>query len=242
MEDVTRAFQQMQNQRRINIARSFGQSMAEIEKSVHAENLSEEKKEILKGLQSDNPFERYEAEQDLQKSDMSDIEKSDILDAITYDSEFKIKKSGKEIKENIQNLILPEKEAALGEVKAKADELLKLCGTAPTECVSKWRCGGIAMEIGYKVYNWDETCPKCCDEDKCVSACVAWEKVPEESPLINYAESKEQADARRRYNDNVYGICEIMTDIKACQILLKNLKDDDTVKMNPKQAVIFKFD
>ena len=57
MEDVTRAFQRMREQQRMNIAKSFG---------YEDDTLGKVKEEIIKGLQSENPFERELAEQEVQ--------------------------------------------------------------------------------------------------------------------------------------------------------------------------------
>ena len=44
----------------------------------------------------------------------------------------------------------------------------------------------------------------------------------------------------------IYGVgavlCEILVDIKTCNILLKNLKDDAEIKMTPRQIIVFGFD
>ena len=104
MSDVTLAFQQMQNQQKANIFKSFVVSEDEIKKGDT--EFSPEKQEIVKALSSDNPFEQEYGRELLEKSDMSDIEKSDIMEAISYgggNSNFGIKKTGKEIKEQIKN-------------------------------------------------------------------------------------------------------------------------------------------
>lgn len=229
MEDVTRAFQAMREQQKLNIAKAFGYSEeVAVESGIKAK--------IIKGLQSENPFERELAEQELNKAGLSDIEKSDIMEAISYDSEFKFKKSGKEVKEQIKNIILPTKQAELDVKKNEANSLLTQCGEAPTNAVCRWWLNNIdGMDCGYKTYSWDECRPKCCNCGEIA------ESVDCGSSSSNYAKTAEQECARRKYNECVEIICRIMVDIKACELLENNLKDDDEFKMNVRQMTAFKF-
>lgn len=233
--NVTEMFQHHHNVVRENLAKAFGNDFSKGENPSY----TEEQMDIIKGLSSDNPFERAAAQDALEKSDMTDIEKSDIMEAISYDSEFRMKKSGKEIKEQINSVLLPAKNAALEAEKKKADELLSECGDAPT-CDNDGWYYGIELDCGYKRYKWDETYMK---EDSHGDICDSLSVEHQESkPKINYPKTEDEAAARCGYNRSVDIICRIMVDIKACEILLKNLKDDTDVKMTPRQLVIFKMD
>ena len=53
---------------------------------------------------------------------------------------------------------------------------------------------------------------------------------------------KEEQTARRDYNDAVRMVCEAAVDIKACDILTKNLQDGKSFELTPRQIVAFKFD
>ena len=227
MEDVTKAFQRMREQQRMNIAKSFG---------YEGDTLGKVKEEIIKGLQSENPFEREIAEQELNKAGLSDVEKSDIMEAISYDSDFKFKKSGKEIKEQIKNIILPTKQAELEVKKNEANSLLTQCGEVPTHEVCGWGVNNLDLNCGYKTYCWEE-----CREmrNDCGEVAVSIDCCSEGS--CRCASSKEEAEARRKYNECVEIICRIMVDIKACELLDNNLKDTDEFKMNVRQMAAFKF-
>lgn len=229
MEDVTRAFQRMREQQRMNIAKSFG---------YEDDTLGKVKEEIIKGLQSENPFERELAEQRLEKAGFSDIEKSDIMDAISYDSEFKFKKSGKEVKEQIKNVILPTKQAELEAKKNEANSLLAQCGEAPKHDVCRWWLNNLDMECGYKTYCWEE-----CREmrDDCGEVAISVDYRDNAEMKCNCAKDKDEAKARREYNECVEIICRIMVDIKACELLDNNLKDTDEFKMSVRQMAAFKF-
>ena len=123
MTNVTETFRKMNAQRQINILKSFGVDFEKAQETSQKE-FSEEQQRIIKGLSSENPFERAAAEEEFNKSEMSDIEKSDIMDAISYSSEFKFSKTGKEIIDKVKNVILPKKNAELEAKKAEADKLL----------------------------------------------------------------------------------------------------------------------
>lgn len=239
MDNVTAAFQQMHNQRRINIAKSFGvEPAAEIQKGDT--EFSPEQKEIIKALSSDNPFEQEHRRNLLEKSEMSDVEKSDIMEAISYGSSntnFGFKKTGKEIKEQIKNTILPTKQAELATKKAEADKLLAKCGAAPTKDVCRWWINNIKMEVGYKTYE-EECCMK--TQGNYVCDTISWGE--DNLPKCNCCETEEQCKARRDYNNIVEIICRILVDIKACEILTKNLKDEDSITLTPQQLVVFQFD
>jgi hypothetical protein len=221
MDSVTEIFQEFHRRRAENIAKAFGVDYADIQKS--------EDDDISKA--SDNPFDAAAEE---------DIEKSDIMEAISYDDNFRIAKSGKEIKEQIQNVILPKKQAELAVKKGEADDLLEECGAAPTKDVCKWWLGNMDIECGYKYYDWEETCMKC-DKGGEVYSSLSYEN-QEGKPKCNCPETIEEAQARRKYNDTVNIICNILVDIKACEILTKNLSDDATIKLTPRQIVAFDFD
>jgi hypothetical protein len=237
--DVTAAFQKMRTQQRINIARSFGVSTEENISKSKFDTLNDEQKEIAKALASGNPFEVEWGKSELEKAELTDIEKSDIMDAISYCSQdsFSFKKSGKEIKDKINSIILPEKQAELAVAKGEADTFLSDCGAAPTQDVSRWWLNDIKMDVGYKMYNWEE-CRLC--KDDYVSDSLSWEH-QNEKPKCNVPQTEDEAKARCKYNDAVERMCRIMVDIKACEILINNVKDEDSIKMTPRQLAVFRF-
>lgn len=236
MDNVTDVFSKIHEQQRLNIARSFGM----IEKAKDVDE-NPQREEIIKALSSDNPFERMHGESLLEKSDLSDIEKSDIMEAINYGSStstnFLIKKTGREIKNQIQNVILPDKQAKLATMKAEADRLLGCCGTAPTKDVCPWWCNDIPMDCGYKIYHWEELRMPCNDNNY-VCDTLNWEK----KTTPNVPTTEEECKSRNDYNETVEKICRILVDVKACEILQKNLTDDATIELTPRQILVFQFD
>lgn len=195
--------------------------------------------EVEKGDTELEPFNVYE--------DDDNVEKSDILYAISNcDNPVTMKKTGKEIKEQITNVVLPEKRVALENKKKEADALLTECGNAPTHSVPPYYTGGIKTDdIPFKIYNWDETYFRASDPSSpsIISSLSVYDQEDKVAKLKgNPAENAEQAAARSKYNDEVNKYCEILTDIKACEILLKNLKDGDSIDLTARQIMAFKFD
>lgn len=224
MEDVTKAFQVMQEQRRMNIAKSFG-----YQEEIHDEVID-------KGIQSKNPFEQEYEKLKLEKSKSEDIEKSDIMNAINYDSEIRFNKTGKEIKEQIKNVVLPQKQAELEHKRNEISILLPNCGEMPTNEPCRWWTNGIDVNCGYKVYSWSE-----CEELRHNCGEVSMSLYDNRPESCSCAENAEQAKCRRNYNERVEEFCRILGDIKTCESLMNNLKDEDKLRLTMQQLTAFKF-
>lgn len=185
---------------------------------------------ILKsfGVESENPFEIAAA----------DIEKSDIMDVISYSESFKFNKTGKEIIDKVKNFVLPKKNAELEAKKVEADRLLADCGDAPTAPVCDWWLNGFDIDCGYKRYEWHETCKESRAE---VYDSLSFEHQAEQ-PKVNCPKTEDEAKARCEYNKMVEIICRIIVDVKACQILINNLKENESIKMTARQLCVFGFE
>lgn len=198
-------------------------------------------------LAMDNEMEETEKAEQISSLDQEiddfaikvNLEKSDILYALSgYESKIKFRKTGKEIKEQLNTAVIPSLNSELAVAKSEADEVLKECGEAPTHNVPEYWTGDLHIDIPYKFYEWDET------------------RVPENSNSIvasfspdsyqkrcckNAPATQEEADARIKYNEEVRKIANITTDIKACEIVSQNLKDNESVELSVRQLVAFKF-
>ena len=218
-------FGNIRNPQRERILNAFG-----INTSSEA---SEKVEKSIREDISDEAFEVYD-----------DVKKSDILNAISnYDNPIKMKKSGKEIKEQITSVILPTKRVALEEKKKLAEDLLSECGNAPKQCVPTWFTGDIKVnDIPFKYYEWGETyLPE--NNNSIVGSLSVYDQVDKAQRIKpNIPESIEQAIARQKYNESVRAYCEILTDITACEILNKNLKDSDMIDLTTRQIMAFGFD
>lgn len=187
---------------------------------------------IRKGeeVSEENPFEKAAAE--------ADMEKSDVMDALSYKGDFKVSKTGKEIKDQVDTVLLPAMTADLDVKEAEAEKKLKDCGQAPTKDPDKWWTDGIKMDCGYKVYDWEETYVPNNDGGGRMMSSLSAEDANDKKG--NVPENQEQANCRREYNDIVRAICNIKVDIKACEIL-KTLKDEKQFELSPRQVLALRF-
>lgn len=187
---------------------------------------------IRKGeeVSEENPFEKAAAE--------ADMEKSDVMDALSYHGDIKMSKTGKEIKDQVDTVLLPAMTADLAVKEAEAEKKLKDCGQAPTKDPDKWWTYGIKMDCGYKVYDWEETYVPNNDGGGKMMSSLSDEDANDKKG--NVPENQEQANCRREYNDIVRDICNIKVDIKACEIL-KTLKDENQFELSPRQVLALRF-
>lgn len=176
-------------------------------------------------------------ENGIQKADDGEVEKSDIMNALSYQGEIKVSKTGKEIKQQVDDVLLPDLNAKLAVKEEEATKKLADCGDAPTRDVDPWWTGDVKMDVGYKVYSWDETYY---NEEKANDSVAGSLSGEEKKKEFNCPESKEEADCRRCYNDIVRAICNIKVDIKACEIL-KELKDGTAYDLTPRQVLALRF-
>lgn len=222
MDEISKAIQGARAQQRGRIYGSFSnvQEVVADEDSIRkGEEVSEE-----------NPFEKAAAE--------ADIEKSDVMDALSYQGDIKVSKTGKEIKDQVDTVLLPAMTSDLAVKEAEAEKKLKDCGQAPTKDPDKWWTDGIKMDCGYKVYDWEETyVPNNDGGGKMMSSLSAEDANDKKG---NVPENQEQANCRREYNDIVRAICNIKVDIKACEIL-KTLKDEKQFELSPRQVLALRF-
>lgn len=77
-------------------------------------------------------------ENGIQKADDGEVEKSDIMNALSYQGEIKVSKTGKEIKQQVDDVLLPDLNAKLAVKEEEATKKLADCGDAPTRDVDPW--------------------------------------------------------------------------------------------------------
>lgn len=194
-----------------------------------------------------NPFEKFEGVQETQK-EPKEIQKSEIFGALkNSNNPIPIKKTGKEIKDQINNIILP----FLAEKKEKIQKELNgfLDATIVKPTNPCWmRIQMDETEFPYKLYAWEaldfsekafgqifkgfgDIEEEYCKEEGC-----------EQKVLFPYCpQSKEEADARQKYNNLVEDFRDIIMDIKTANVLIHNLKDEDEYWLNIEQLIGLKF-
>ena len=166
-----------------------------------------------------------------------EIEKSDVLYALN-EGNIKISKTGEEIKKQIDEILMPDYISFLNVKKSEADKELENCGKAPTNDPYGHWTNDLNIDCGYKVYDWDQTYFNSKGETNLSQTLSAEDQKTKEG--ANLPESFEQGEARRRYNDLVRMICDIMVDIKVLEIL-KTLKPKTDYEFTPKQILVFRF-
>ena len=164
------------------------------------------------------------------------VEKSDIAEALSRGN-LNIKKSGKEIKDQIANVILPDLTAKLAAKEADATKYLEECGKAPTRDVPAWWSNDIRCDCGYKYYDWDETYYRE-DEQRMMPTFTAEDEAAKKG---NRPENRAQAEARQHYNDAVRAICNLKVDIKTCEVMTTNLNDKTDYELTARQAIVLRF-
>ena len=221
MDEISKAIQGARAAQRGRIMGSFS-NFQEVTADDDAIRKGEE-------VSEENPFDKAAEE--------ADVEKSDVMDALSYQGDIKVSKTGKEIKDQVDTVLLPAMTADLDVKEAEADKKLKDCGTAPTKDPDKWWTDGIKMDCGYKIYDWEETYVPNNDGGKMMSSLSASDA---EDKKGNVPENQEQATCRREYNDIVRAVCNIKVDIKACEIL-KTLADNKEFELSPRQVLALRF-
>ena len=221
MDEISKAIQGARAAQRGRIMGSFS-NFQEVTADDDAIRKGEE-------VSEENPFDKAAEE--------ADVEKSDVMDALSYQGDIKVSKTGKEIKDQVDTVLLPAMTADLAVKEAEADKKLKDCGTAPTKDPDKWWTDGIKMDCGYKIYDWEETYVPNNDGGKMMSSLSASDA---EDKKGNVPENQEQATCRREYNDIVRAICNIKVDIKACE-MLKTLADIKEFELSPRQVLALRW-
>lgn len=208
---------------------------------------AERQEHMLKGFapvpeekveKADNVFEKMaEAIEKAESGDsdmalQGEIEKSDIMNAISYDSNIRFSKLGKEIKAKLKADILPPLNAKLQVLNAEIESKLEDCGGVPTETVPPWWTAEIKMDVPFRIFSW-QACDVC-EGPKVAGSLIAGEE--QENPV-----TPEMRKCRQEYNDKVREYANVATDIKACEILETNLSDNERYQLSPRQLTVFGF-
>lgn len=211
---------------------------AESEEEMTAEEPSTEEEEKEEDGQKEADGKSEETEEEVEREDdEEETEKSHIADALSYGNDIKVSKTGKEIKAQVKDIVIPKLNAELEEWKGKADTLLENCGKAPTKTPPPYWTADTEIEVPYKIYDWNETyVPQQRDS-------VTYETLSAEDAAAkkgNVPENAEQAKARNDYNEAVRMVCNVLVDLKACEVLLL-LKDSKEYELTPRQVLTLRF-
>lgn len=230
MGDVTKTFENMHAQKRLNLSKAFGGADCLGE-------LDGNEIEIIKGLQSDDALVVEDAKEEWDEID--DFRKGEICDIVWHSDQFKVQKTGKELKSQIDTVVLPAKNAEIQNLKDDLLEELEDCGDAPTVKFCGYWSNLLGIDVGYNYYNYNETRLLSVAGDS-VCASLSYEH-QENIPKLNCPKTDDEVAARVRYNDIICKLADAMADVKACEILKDNLSDSEKVSLSLKQLLSFKF-
>lgn len=234
MNNIQKSIQDVQMERRNHLARSFSNfeevtaDDTKIVKAQGADDMTENKEAV-----DENPFEKAASE-----IAEEGIEKSDISDAVGYSENIRVTKTGKELKDQITDVLLPELNAKLVVASSAADTFLEDCGKAPKMEIDRWWTNGIGMKVPYKIYDWEET--RINNQNGSIVSSLSAENASEKESKFNFPASEAEAQARRSYNEEVRKICDVMVDLKTCEILSK-VKEDKEFELSPRQVLSLRF-
>ena len=239
MDEIQKVIQAAQAERRLHIAGCFSNAadLKESPEDIHkAEDGNEEETaEETEEVSKDDETDTEETAEGAQDAEEEETEKSDIMYALG-NGNIKVTKTGKEIKDQVDSVLLPELNAALATKEAEATAKLGECGNAPTKDPDTWWTGDVKMDVGFKVYDWRER--EWCQNDGRMYPTLSASDEAEKKG--NCPTSAAEAKAREEYNELVRCICNIKVDIKACEIL-KTLKDNTQYELTPRQVITLKF-
>lgn len=211
---------------------------AETEEEMAAEEPSSEEEKTEEDGQEESEGKTEREEEEVEETE-DETEKAHIMDALSYGNDIRVSKTGKEIKAQVKDVLIPKLNAELEEWKGKADNLLSECGNAPTKTPPPYWTGDTELAVPYKIYNWDETyIPS--NEGR---GSVAYDTLSAEDAAAkkgNVPENADQAKARNDYNEAVRMVANVMVDLKACEILL-SLKDGKEYELTPRQVLSLGF-
>ena len=248
MDDIQKAILGVQAERRQHIANCFSNAV-ELKESddIHKaddEEMEEQEEETAEKQDKEDDADKQEQEEGEEKeekeSDEADggdekTEKSDIMYSLSGGN-IQVTKTGKEIKDQVDSVLLPELNANLAAKETAATEKLSECGGAPTKDPEPWWTGDVKMDVGYKVYDWHEM-EFCQNENRMYPTLSANDEAEKKG---NCPTNEAEAKARHEYNEIVRCICNIKVDIKACEIL-KTLSDSKQYELTPRQVLTLKF-
>lgn len=192
-----------------------------------------------------NPFENSE------KTEVFELNKSEIFDAMRTNSEkdtLVVTKTGKQIKEQINKVVYPKLNSIQQDLANKLNDLLKLTGEAPKKPYIIYY--PVKIELPYNIYFWDEinyneksdtsTFNAFANVDSDEEIDAKLDDVTIDGMKISFPKSKEQSEARMKYNNLLRDIENVIVDQKTLDILLQ-VKDDQTFKLNIQQMMALMF-
>lgn len=159
-------------------------------------------------------------------SDFDAIEKSDVVDAFRYDSNIKITKTGKQLKEALSK-VRETYESEKNQLAKQMNECLKQCTIAPTQDPSEYIFRGYKSQMIFipKMFSYKE-----CSER--VESSINGENTTTQS---------EQSKCCDQYNSCAEKYIRKCVDVLFLDTLKNGLGDNEKYSLNMQQAAVLGF-
>lgn len=194
-------------------------------------------------MKKDNIFESYDNKE--LNINIKEINKSEIFGALKqYDNKIMFKKTGKEIKEQVEKVIIPFISNKMADIKVKLSYFLQNTNLIPKQPV--WcRLELTEEELPYKLYSWEETNYQEKSVDSlfkgfgdCGCEC---DDAAENCCCEPYCASSEIAESRKKYNCLVEDLRDLILDLKTANVLMSSLEENQDYWLNLEQLTALKF-
>ena len=178
----------------------------------------------------------------VKKAIETDLEKGALSDAFLYSDNLKFEKTGKEIKDQIDTLVAAEvaesivlKAAAAAQAKLIEDDY----DVKPSSDFSEYSFRGYKRKIAIdmKRFDWRELSYNSDSSEKLFSAPVGGSDVQS----IKTCSSKEESEAKYKYNDMVEKYLESLVEIEVIKTIKGGLNDKEKYQLNQRQLTALNF-
>lgn len=168
----------------------------------------------------------------VRKKSEADIEKSHIIDAFQHSDNFKFKKTGAEILEQMEK-IKTEEESEKNAAKTKMILLQDKLTEVPTEEVGEWIYRGFKDKVGkFYRFPWESTRS-------------AHESDGMHDKTMNVAnlqqECSDDAKLKRQYNECVEKYIDACVEVCMIELYMNNITSTSSYDLTPRQAAVLQF-
>jgi len=160
------------------------------------------------------------------------FEKSYISDVLGESPQIPIIKTGKEVKEKLQEKLV-KVNSNISEIEEEIQERLEIANVIPTELVDDWERKDLEKDSLPRLISWDVIYGR---RDIAEREADTLQREPEVTVL-----SDEQQKAAREYNRLVSKLVDCMLSRKRFETLINNIKDDQKITLTPNLASVLGF-
>jgi hypothetical protein len=179
----------------------------------------------------------------LKKGEDNDLIKGDVTEAFMYSDNLKFDKTGEELKTKIDEAIVDEQAKVIAN-KAAVVAAMKVITdnyddeATPTQPVDDWNFKGYKRKLQDeaipKMFNWRETCYSDGKSDMAMPMGGVGE-------VYKNAGSKEEADAKDKYNNAVRSLVDSLVEVKTLSTIKNGLNDKQKYSLTQRQLSALGF-